>query len=305
MSRVGAIVGGLIGALATIASANAADPAQILRGPQPSYDDPVVAPQPHFVPGQPTYRRWAGFYFGAHLGMADGATDFGNGTQSQVDYLLRNDVVDSHVSGWTTLSKVDGTKQFYGGFVGYNSQWDGNLILGLEANYSRFTSGGLNGSASDSMTRLFNDDAQAPALHHYFYRATVSSSASAKMTDFAEARVRAGVVFDRLLPYAFFGGALARVDIIRSATVSYTRTDIPDVQVPPVTPQATYQFGPQTLAEQQKGALAYGFTTGVGADFALTDNLFVRAEVEYIAFLPVHDFKIHMGAGRVGVGLKF
>jgi opacity protein-like surface antigen len=306
MGRVGAIVGGLVGALVLATSAHAADPAwppPVLPGSD--YHGEPVAPTPRYVPGWPQYRRWEGFYFGGHIGLGDGSTDFGQGTASQVAYILRNDVVGSHVSDWTTLSKVDGTKGVYGGFVGYNSQWDGNLILGAEANYSRFLSGGLLGQSADSMTRLFSDDTNAPAQHHYFYSATVSSSASARITDYATARARAGVVFDRFLPYAFVGAALGRVDIVRSATVSYSRTDIPDVTTPPITPQAVYNFGPQTQTEQQRNALAYGFTAGLGLDVALTQNVFVRAEYEYVGFMPVHDFKIHIGTGRLGVGIKF
>jgi outer membrane immunogenic protein len=314
MSRVRAIVGGLAGALAMMASAHAADPASawrvppVLRGSEQPYGGEPTAPPPRFVPGTPAYPRWGGLYVGGHIGLADSSTDFGQGTESQVAYILRNDVVGSHVANWTTLAKVDGTKQMYGGFVGYNAQWEGDFILGAELNYSRFLSGGLTGSSADSMTRLFNDDSQAPAQHHYFYTATVSSSASARITDYATARARAGFVFDRLLPYAFVGGALGRVDIVRSATVSYSRQDIPDnvtPPTPPITPQATYNFGPQTKSEQQKDAIAYGFTAGAGIDVALTQNVFVRAEYEYIGFLPVHDFKIRIGTGRLGVGIKF
>jgi outer membrane immunogenic protein len=312
MSRVGAIVGGLVGVLAIAASAHAADPAwppPVLPGSD--YHGEPVAPQPRYVPGWTQYRRWEGFYFGGQIGMGDASTDFGQGTASQVAYILRNDIVGDHVSGWTTLSKVDGTKGVYGGFVGYNSQWDGNLILGAELNYSRFLSGGLTGHSADSMTRLFSDDSNAPAQHHYFYTATVSSSGTARITDYATARSRAGLVIDRFLPYGFLGVALGRVDIVRSATVSYTRQDIPDAvpitvpPTPPITPQPNFNFGPQTQSEQQRNALAYGFTAGVGLDVAITQNIFARAEYEYVGFTPVHDFKIHISTGRVGVGIKF
>jgi outer membrane immunogenic protein len=299
-----------------IASAHAADPAAawripatvegpVLRGAEPAYGGEPTAPPPRFVPGAPIYRRWAGFYFGGHIGLADSSTDFGQGTEAQIAYLLRNDVVGPHVANWTTLSKVEGTKQVYGGFVGYNAQWEGDFILGAELNYSRFLRGGLSSSSMDTMTRQFNDDAVAPAQHHYFYTATVNSSASARIVDYATARARAGFVFDRLLPYAFVGGALARVDIVRSATVSYTRQDIPDNVIPAITPQPNFNTGLLTKSEQQKDAIAYGFAAGVGIDIALIQNVFVRAEYEYVGFLPVHDFKIRIGTGRLGVGIKF
>ena len=280
----------------------------VLRGSADTYDGEPVAPPRRFVPGSPLYQRWEGVYFGGQVGLTSASIDFGHGTASLIDYILRNDIVGAHVSGWTTLSKADTNQKTFGGFVGYNSQWDGNLILGVEANYNRVTSGGLGTSASDSMTRLFNDDAQAPAQHHYFYTATVSSSASAHIVDFATMRARAGFVIDRFLPYAFGGAVVGRVDVMRSATVSYNRHDIPDSvapPAPPITPQPDYNFGPQTRSANKQGVFAYGYTAGLGVDVALLPNVFVRAEWEYVQFFPVEDFKIRLNTGRVGVGIKF
>jgi opacity protein-like surface antigen len=283
--------------------------ASVLRGSaSASYDgEPVPAPS-RFVPRPPSYWRWEGFYVGGQVGTTGTGIDFGNGTRSLIDYILRNDVVGTHVTDWTTLSKVGASKGTYGGFIGYNSQWDGNLIIGLEANYSRVLSGGVGGSAADSMTRVFQDDAQAPAQHHYFYTATVSSQASARITDLATARARAGGVIDRFLPYAFVGAAVARIDIVRSATVSYNRHDIPDSTTPPtppIAPEADYNFGPQTRGINRKGVSAYGYAGGLGIDVALLPNVFVRAEWEYVQLFPVEDFKINLNSGRVGVGIKF
>ena len=233
-------------------------------------------------------------YLGGHAGYTSPASTSGRGTASLIDYILRNDIVGDHVAGWTTLSKTDANTSIFGGFVGYNFQAD-ELVLSAEANYSRLISKGLSVSAADSMTRLFGDDAQAPAGHHYFYTATVSSSASAQITDFATARARAGVVIDRFLPYAFVGAAVGRVDTIRSATVSYTRQDIPDSvtpPTPPITPQPDYNFGPQTRNDRKDGAYAYGYTAGLGIDVAVMPNVFVRAEWEYVQFTPVQDFNI-------------
>jgi outer membrane immunogenic protein len=277
----------------------------VLRGSANTYDGEPMAAPPRYVPAAPIYRRWDGFYVGGQLGRTGAAIDFGNSTASLTSYILRNDVVGSHVAGWTTLSKADANQSTYGGFVGYSAQWDGNLILGAEANYNRVLSAGLGSSAADSMTRVFNDDAQAPAQHHYFYTATVSSSASARITDFATMRARAGIVIEGFLPYAFVGAAVGRVDVLRSATVSYTRQDIPDVAIPPIAAQPDYSFGPQTRSESRKGVFAYGYTAGLGVDVALLPNLFVRAEWEYVQFFPVQDFRIHLGTGRVGVGIKF
>ena len=60
---------------------------------------------------------------------------------------------------------------------------------------------------------------------------------------------------------------------------------------------------PQTLAES--GLVTYGFTAGLGVEMALMQNLFVRAEWEFIEFPNVSDFRVSANSARVGVGLKF
>jgi opacity protein-like surface antigen len=148
---------------------------------------------------------------------------------------------------------------------------------------------------------------EPPAQHHYFYTATVGASASARLTDFGTLRARAGIAFDNFLPYAYVGAALGRVDIMRSASVSYTRHDIPDVVAPPtgpLTPIPDFTYGPQAQQEI-KSTLAYGYAIGLGIDIALMQNVFVRAEAEYLQFAPVEAIKIHVNSGRIAVGVKF
>src|SRR5260370_14027771 len=69
---------------------------------------------------------WDGAYVGAHFGGVASGTDFSNATKSLVAFLLRNTTIENenHVSDWTTLSKGDTTGMSYGGFAGYNMQWD-------------------------------------------------------------------------------------------------------------------------------------------------------------------------------------
>ena len=56
---------------------------------------------------------------------------------------------------------------------------------------------------------------------------------------------------------------------------------------------------------QSTGTFAYGYTVGLGIDWALLPNVFVRAEWEYVQFFPVSDFKIHVSTARVGAGIRF
>ena len=278
----------------------------VLRGPAIAYDNAPVAPPARLSSG-PAGNMWGGVYVGGSLGIGNAGMNFEGSTSAQITHILREDVVGTHVDDWITLGKADNNKTIYGGFVGFNSEWD-EIILGAELNYSRPISKGFYAASSDSITRQFNDDAVAPAQHHYFYTATVGSEANARLIDYATVRARAGVAIDNFLPYAFGGLALGRADIYRSATVSYLRHDIPDVVAPPtgpLVPIPDFTFGPQTESDTKNNTLLYGYAAGLGMDIALMPNVFVRAEMEYVQFIPAQDVKIHVSTGRVGVGLKF
>ena len=49
----------------------------------------------------------------------------------------------------------------------------------------------------------------------------------------------------------------------------------------------------------------YGFTVGGGLDVALTSNIFLRGEFEYVRFAPLADMTVSVMSGRVGAGIKF
>jgi hypothetical protein len=51
--------------------------------------------------------------------------------------------------------------------------------------------------------------------------------------------------------------------------------------------------------------IAYGFTAGLGVEMALLQNVFVRAEWEFIQFPNIADFRVSANSARLGVGLKF
>jgi outer membrane immunogenic protein len=51
--------------------------------------------------------------------------------------------------------------------------------------------------------------------------------------------------------------------------------------------------------------LAVGVAAGLGTDYALTPNVFVRGEFEYIYFAAVYGVQVSVITGRVGAGVKF
>jgi len=249
-----------------------------------------------------SYSRWDGVYFGGQIGASSGTVNYSDSLSSLTGYILRNSILQNDVTGWTTMGRESTRHSNYGAFLGYNFQLADNLVLGPEVNYSHV---GLDSNTSDTITRIIQNDSQAPTGHHFYYTTTVSGNASVQITDFATFRVRAGWEIGQFLPYAFGGLAIGRANYYRSATVSYTTEDIPDTTDPVTPPNPPPNFGPLSKTEAQSNAIAYGFAAGLGVDVAILPNVFLRAEWEYVQFAPIHDIQVNINSGRVGIGLKF
>jgi outer membrane immunogenic protein len=233
---------------------------------------------------------WDGFYAGAHAGMATTGTDFANSTGSLIAFMLRNTTIENEnrVSSWTTLGKANTAGPSYGGFVGYQTQWD-SAVLGLEAGYN-FTN--LHTSASDSMSRMFGTS------DGYTNNVTVTATSGLRITDYGTIRARGAWSTGpngSVLPYGFVGLAIGRGNIERSVRVVADGTH---ASSPP------YAFD-QTSSENRNGVFAYGYTFGGGVDWAVMQNIFVRAEYEYIQFGAYENLKTHIQTARIGAGVKF
>lgn len=279
-----------------------------LRGASTDY-----APTP-FVAAPPVFTRWSGFYAGGQGSASIAGINFGDSVRSLVDFAVRNSVLQNHVTNWTALGQGDVSGTGIGGFVGYNFQWD-DVTIGLEANYTRTSMGK---SASDSMSRSFLDNSNAPAGHNYNYDATVSANASIKITDLATFRARGGWSAGNFMPYAFAGVAVARADVNRSTTVTANLTDtfntttvvgfdpITGAPITINTPQSvtTSLLLPGTQINNVTGAFALGYTAGVGMDMLLTPNVFVRGEYEFIQFPSIKAVNVNINTLRLGAGVK-
>ena len=62
---------------------------------------------------------------------------------------------------------------------------------------------------------------------------------------------------------------------------------------------------PLTPGAGQNNALLYGLSIGGGLEWALTPNVFLRSEVEYLQFASINGISVSLFTGRVGAGLKF
>jgi opacity protein-like surface antigen len=236
---------------------------------------------------------WEGFYFGAHAGYSSATVDFAGATKSLVSYILRTFTFDAATTParWPLLGMNDVTAADFGGFMGYNFQWDG-VVLGLEASYVRtaFTT-------TAPSTPLTNVHVTSGTTSYTFD--TITGAATLNMQDYAVFRARAGWAAGIFLPYFTAGLGVGFADYTRSATVSgtyvITNTD-------GSTTNGTIN---DTYSETKTRALIYGWAIGGGIDIAFTPNFFMRGEYEYAHFGPLAGITASISAARVGLGVKF
>jgi outer membrane immunogenic protein len=247
-----------------------------------------------FIPGSPAYWNWSGFYVGGQVGWSSANFDPGKATQPLVANLLRQTTIEqeAQVSGWPNLPRSSSTGTNYGFFFGYNSQWD-DIILGVEFSYN--FGANMSAQANDLIQRSFS------ASDGYLYNVSVASQAAMAFKDYGTIRGRAGYVMGRFLPYAQLGVAIGRADLRRSVTVNLTGTDA-DPGNPPPLPNVALN---RSASDGKGDAFIYGITTGLGVDVALTENIFLRAEYEFIQFFQAQGMTTQLNTGRLGVAVKF
>ncbi len=252
------------------------------------YDYPVLrGSQGYDAP--PAYKDWSGFYIGGHAGYASGNSDFGNNGSSLIANILRLTTIQEEfdVSAWLS-PKATGNGTPFGIFMGYNWQSE-DALFGVDLTYSHMS---LSSGASDSLARNIttSDDIN--------YDVFVSATMAAKITDVLSLRGRGGVAIGNFLPYLTLGVAVGRVDITQSASV---RTIQYDDNVPPGVVNDIFN----SADDSRKGAYAYGASAGIGFDWEMFSNFFLRAEYEYVAFAPVQGISLSIHTARAGLGAKF
>src|SRR3982074_340355 len=98
-----------------------------------------------FTEGLTTSRvNWQGYYIGGQAGYGSSDENFNGSTSNMIAALLANTTIESEmgVSRWNLgLGKQSSRTSGFGGFAGYNSQWD-DVVIGVEASYLHGAFGG-------------------------------------------------------------------------------------------------------------------------------------------------------------------
>jgi opacity protein-like surface antigen len=239
--------------------------------------------------------NWQGYYIGAQAGYGSSDENFNGSTSTMIAALLANTTIEAEmgVSQWNLgLGKESKRTSGFGGFAGYNSQWD-DVVIGVEMSYLH----GAFGGSSTATKALANG---SPLSDGFYHSVRASSTSAIAIKDMATLRARAGYAYGSFLPYLFGGVALGNADITRTVTVDdhYALTFANAVGSCSVAFCATLNS-----SQVQHNHLLYGYSAGLGVDVNLIGGLFMRAEWEYIRFSASTDTSIN--TVRAGLGYKF
>jgi outer membrane immunogenic protein len=271
----------------TAAGAHAADLPDFLRGTLPASSAPT--------------RNWDGWYVGGQVGYSWTNTDYGRTVVSPTNTLFRSTTLQQPTSQLTLLGRVNGQSPGFGAFVGRNYQFD-DIVLGVEANYSYWSSLGTSTAASLGPIQIPEPTLILPVGSTAADNLTLNGSAALQVKDEITFRGRAGWATGDFLPYMFGGLAVGRMDVTRTVSSSVTRTvfDATGGSVSFLLPQFSL-----SSTDARSNNFVVGWTAGLGLEYMLWGNIFIRGEWEYVQFMSIKDTAVTQNSVRAAVGYKF
>ncbi|CBI75877.1 Pap31 [Bartonella clarridgeiae 73] len=280
-------------ALMTAYAAQAAD----ITVPQETGETIVVAPA----------FSWTGFYVGGQIGGFSSKTSFSSrdGDDSKKWLPLHKDL-------W---SKPSG---FTGGFyTGSNVDLGNGLILGVDTDV--IWSGRKDEKTHEVTVELEDKDKNKHQEKSVSRSPVVFADGEEKEVEITKyghtlkekwagaTRIRIGFAADRIMPYVAGGVAYTQLQDSFSTSVSRQKVSGAKAERADKEPSAE----PNTVNTVDESKTMIGYTLGAGVDFAMTDNVVLRAEYRYSDFgkKKLHNDKLEVNYKandfRVGVAYKF
>ena len=254
--------------------------------------------------GYAHYPRWSGFYVGGQIGDDFNSANFTNLGFSELNTIIGQSSIFSGIplTNFPRLGSLSTRAPSYSAFLGYNLQFE-SAVVGVELNLTNTSfNAGINDVESHSYFQTVNK-----VIYDTAY--TVTTGATAKVNDYASARGRFGWVFGNFLPYGFAGVSIAQINASKFVNVNVCGEETPydcTNPPPPSNPPPPARIGGNwTIADQATGKWYFGYTAGFGLDYAVTQNIFLRGELEYIQFTAPFNIRLNASSARLGAGLKF
>lgn len=237
--------------------------------------------------------NWSGFYAGGFAGYSNVNFNSSKTPGSLIANYLRNTTIENEmfVSSMLKIPAKSTSKESFGGFIGYNTQWD-DIVLGIEADYTFLD---MTSSGSDQISRF------KELSDGYLASARVTGTASARLEQIGTLRGRIGYTMGNFMPYVTGGFAYGSGKITHSATVAtqYVDANPNDERVLPSI------YNPAVrLTGKRSSATMFGGVVGGGVEAAL-GSLLIRGEVLYARLGAQGRTSIDHTTARVGAGVKF
>ncbi|QCK85826.1 porin family protein [Phreatobacter aquaticus] len=281
--RIASGLAAMVLAMGLGAQAEAADMA--LRGSLPGYES--------------TGPTWSGAYIGAFGGAGTMNMSVQNAGKNYVNNVLNGyafadgTAQSTAISNILHLNPVTSAPKVFGAFVGYQVQYE-DAVVGIEFDYTRLIRGnGGTSSFTPPASLVFSGDAYTDAV-------LSTTSVTAQLHDYWSARARFGWAFGRLMPFATIGPVVARgsTSFGYSATCVRTGTD--------TTSGSTQCIGGSGLiTASQPNRISFGWTAGAGVEALLTDNIFLRAEYQFVNIPSLGGVPVTLQVARAGLGVKY
>jgi outer membrane immunogenic protein len=252
-------------------------------------------------PSSAPTRNWDGWYAGGQVGYSWTNTDYGKTVVSMTNDLFRSTTLQGPTAQLTLLGRVNGRSPGFGAFVGRNFQY-GDVVLGVEANYNYWSSLATLTSASLGPIQVAEPTLVLPPGATAADGVTLNGSAALQVKDEMTFRGRAGWATGDFLPYMFGGLAVARMDVTRTVSSSVTRT------INFINGTSTSFPLPQfalTTTDGRSNNFVVGWTAGLGMEYMLWGNVFLRGEWEYVKFMSIKDSVVTQNSVHAGIGYKF
>ena len=232
---------------------------------------------------------WSGFYLGVHGGYTTSSFGYGKAGQADLALILQGLELENQygVSSSNKLRDSRAHNGSFGGFAGYNVQVD-DVVFGIEVDY---TSANQKGEAWGDLSR------KASLNSGLYDDYTIVTQARAVLQDYGTVRGRVGYAFGSFLPYVTAGAAFGRALV---GTAVHARID-----------EYTDIEGTNLVGHLDKGGgsikekYRFGAAFGVGGEYLFTQNIFARAEYQYLLFDRFGDTSINVSTVRGAVGVKF
>lgn len=250
------------------------------------------------VPAPVQVIDWSGFYVGGHGGYTSAALGFKNALSPMVYQRSHNSTAEQDFAASTLLSPASkrvGSGSF-GAYVGYNFQFD-NVIFGIEGDYTNF---GRMGYSENSISRSKTNSLGLLETVDLY------GSSATRVNDYGTLRARLGYAFENLMPFVTGGVAIGRARAADALLYSDSGFDVGAYNANQ-TGTKTYvnSFGATYYDRQSKTKVVAGAALGAGVEYAITPNILLRAEYQYVLFNSFDGHKVNLNTVRAGAAVKF